>query len=236
MTSLRKLAISIWGYESSAPLPYSQDLSMYREFRFGADLLAVAKRAHVKPSAARMIHERPAVIQELEWQVPYMRSSPRADSVKDILFSFYNGGLFRIVVTYDPERIAGMTAEDIVEAVSAQYGTATSPVAEIILSSTQLYNNGGEKVISDRNEKIIACWEDSQHSFNLFLPSHQSTFGMVMYSKRLDALARTAIVESVRLDKQEAPRREIECQKKKDEERRGWQEKARQSNKASFRP
>ena len=236
MTNLRKLAISIWGYESSAPLPYSQDLSMYREFRFGADLLAVAKQAHVKPSAARMIHERPAVIQELAWQVPYMRSSPGADSVKDIIFSFYNGELFRIVVTYDPERIAGMTAEDIVEAVSAQYGTATSPVAEIILSSTQLYNNGGEKVISDRNEKIIACWEDSQHSFNLFQPSFQSTFGMVMYSKRLDALARAAIVESVRLDKQEAPRREIERQKKKDEERRGRQEKARQSNKASFRP
>jgi len=236
MTSLRELAISIWGYESSAPLPYSQDLSMYREFRFGADLLAVAKEAHVKPSAARMIHERPAAIQELPWQVPYMRSSPGADSVKDILFSFYNGELFRIVVTYDPERIAGMTAEDIVEAVSAQYGTATGPIAEIILSSTQLYNNGGEKIISDRTEKIIACWEDSHHSFNLFQPSYQSTFGMVMYSKRLDALARAAIVESVRLDKQEAPRRESERQKKKDEEHRGRQEKARQANKASFLP
>jgi hypothetical protein len=57
-----------------------------------------------------------------------------------------------------------------------------------------------------------------------------------MYSKRLDALARTAIVESVRLDKQEAPRREIERQKKKDEENRARQEKARQSNKAHFRP
>jgi hypothetical protein len=36
MTSLRKLAISIWGYESSEPLHYSQDLSMYREFRWSA--------------------------------------------------------------------------------------------------------------------------------------------------------------------------------------------------------
>jgi transposase len=95
---------------------------------------AVAKQAHVKPTEARMIHERPAVIQELAWQVPYMRSSPGAESVKDILFNFYNGELFRMVVTYDPDRIAGMTAEDTVEAVSAHYGTATSPVAEIILS------------------------------------------------------------------------------------------------------
>jgi hypothetical protein len=127
-----------------------------------------------------------------------------------------------------------MTAEDIVEAVSAKYGT-TRPVAEIILSSTQFYN-GGEKIISDRTEKIIARWEDTQYSFSLFQPSYQSTFGMIMYSKRLDALARTAIVESVRLDKQEAPRREIERQKKKDEENRARQEKARQSNKAHFRP
>jgi hypothetical protein len=235
MTSFRDLAVSIWGYEPS-PLPYSQDLSMYREFRFGVDLLAIAKQAHVKPSEARMIHERPALIQELAWQAPYKRSLPRADSIKDILFSFYNGELYRIMVTYDPERIAGMTAEDIVEAVSAKYGTATRPVAEIILSSTQFYNNGGEKIISDRTEKIIACWEDSKHSFNLFQYSYQSTFGMVMYSKRLDSLARAAIVESVRLDKQEAPRREIERQKKKDEENRAQQEKARQANKAPFRP
>jgi hypothetical protein len=235
MISFRDLAVSIWGYEPSALLPYSQDLSLYREFRFGADLLAVAKQAHVKPSEARTIHERPAVIQELAWQAPYIRSSPGADSVRDILFSFYNGELFRIVITYDQERIKGMTAEDIVEAVSAKYGTATRPVAEVVLSSTQFYN-GGEKIISDRTEKIIACWEDSQYSFNLFQPSYQSTFGMVMYSKRLDALARTAIVESVRLDEQEAPRRESERQKKKDEENRARQEKARQANKAPFRP
>jgi hypothetical protein len=235
MTNLRDLAVSIWGYEPSRPLLNSQTLSMYREFRFGADLLTVSKRAHVKPSEARTIHERPAVIQELARQAPYMRSSPGADSVRDILFSFYNGELFRIMITYDPERIAGMTAEDIVEAVSAKYGSATRPVAEIILSSTQFYN-GGEKIISDRTEKIIARWEDAQYSFNLFQPSYQSTFGMIMYSKRLDALARTAIVESVRLDKQEAPQREIERQKKKDEENRARQEKARQANKTHFRP
>ena len=57
-----------------------------------------------------------------------------------------------------------------------------------------------------------------------------------MYSKRLDALARAAIVESVRLDDQEATQRETERQKKKDEENRVRQEKARQANKAPFRP
>jgi hypothetical protein len=140
-----------------------------------------------------------------------------------------------MVVTYDPDRIEGLTAEDIIEAISAKYGTATRPVAEITLSSTYFYN-GGEKIISDRSEKVLARWEDSQYSFNLFQFSLESTFGMVMYSKRLDALARAAIVESVRLDDQEAPQRETERQKKKDEENRVRQEKARQENKAPFRP
>jgi hypothetical protein len=236
MINVRILAIAIFGAVLSASSIYSQDLSRYREFQFGTSLPAVAKQAHLKPLEARVIHQRPAVIQELTWEAQsFPSSSPGSDSVKNILFSFYNGELFRMVVTYDPDRIAGLTAEDIVEAVSAKYGSATMPVAEIILSSTNFYN-GGEKIISDRSEKVLARWEDSQYSFNLYQPSYQSTFGMVMYSKRLDALARAAIAEAIRLDDQEAPQREAARQNKKDKENRARQEKARQANKAPFRP
>src|SRR4030095_8267741 len=119
MFSFRNLAISIFGSEFSAPLQYSQDLSMYREFQFGTSLLAVAKQAHLKPSEARVIHQCPALIQELMWNARTYSAPPsQADSVRDILFSFYNGELFRIVVTYDKDRTEGMTAEDLVEAVS----------------------------------------------------------------------------------------------------------------------
>jgi hypothetical protein len=229
-------AIAIFVAVLSAPSIYSQDLSRYREFQFGTGLPAIAKQAHLKPLDARVIHQRPAVIQELTWEAEsFPSSSHGSDSAKNILFSFYNGELFRMVVTYDPDRIAGLTAEDIIEAVSAKYGTATRPVAEIILSSINFYNDG-EKIISTQSEKVLARWEDSQYSFNLYQPSYQATFGMVIYSKRLDALARAAIVESVRLDDQEAPKRETERQKKKDEENRVQREKARQANKAPFRP
>jgi hypothetical protein len=236
MINARIIAMAILGVVFSAPSIYSQDLSRYREFQFGTGLPAVAKQAHLKLSEARAIHQRPAVIQELAWEAHgYLSSSPRSDAVKDILFSFYNGELFRMVVIYDPDRIAGMTVEDIVEAVSAKYGTATRPVAEIVLSSTQFYT-GGEKLISDRSEKVIARWEDTQYSFNLIQPVYKSTYGMVMYSKRVDALARAAIVEAIRLDEQEAPQRETERQKKKDDENRVQQEKDRRANKAPFRP
>jgi hypothetical protein len=235
MIRLRNVAISVFGAVITAAPTYSQDLSRYREFQLGTNLPAVAKQIRVKPSEAKAIHERPAVIQELEWRGPFTDSSPRSDSVGNILFRFYNGELYRLVVTYDQERTEGMTAEDFVEAVSAKYGTANRPTAEIILSSTHLFIDG-EKMISDRSEKVIARWEDSQYSFNLFQFSSEVTFGLVVYSKRLDDLARAAIVESVRLDKQDAPQREINSRKKKDEANRAKQEKARGVNKPPFRP
>ncbi len=235
MISLRNIAISVFGAVITAAPTYSQDLSRYREFQLGTNLPTVAKLIRVKPSDAKVIHERPAVIQELEWHPTSTDSSKRTDSVGNIHFRFYNGELYRLVVTYDRERTEGMTAEDLVEAVSAKYGTATRPATEIILSSTHLFDDG-EKMISNRSEKVIARWEDSQYSFSLFQFSSESTFGLVVYSKRLDDLARGAIVESLRLDMQEAPQREVNSRKKKDEENRAQQEKARGVNKPPFRP
>jgi hypothetical protein len=171
-------------------------------------------KTQVKLLEVKAIHERPAVIRELVWQASFTDSSQRAESVGNILFKFYNGKLYHFVVTYDQERTEGMTAEDIVEAVSSTYGTATRPVAEIILSSSNFYG-AGEKIISDQSQKVLARWEDSQYSFNLYQSSYPSTFGMVMYSKRLDALARTAIAKAVRPDDQEAPQRETALQNKR---------------------
>jgi len=207
----------------------AQDLSRYREFRLGMNLLALAKQADMQPSEARAIHQRPAVIQELEWRPQSsLTSSSQADPVSEVLFTFYNGELFRMVVNYDRHRTEGLTDEDMVEAISAKYGTATRPEAKIILfSSFHVYND---------SEKVIARWEDSQYSFNLFRSSYQPTFGMLVFSKQLDGAARAAIVEAIRLDEQEAPQREIEAQKRQEEENRAAQEKARLANRVGFRP
>ena len=213
----------------TAPLIPALDLSSYREFQLGMNLLAVAKRADVEPSEARMIHQRPAVIQELEWWPQNaLGSSAQADPVKNVLFSFYNGELFRILVIYDQDKTEGLTDEDMVGAISARYGPESRPAAKLILfSSFYVYND---------SEKVIARWEDSQYSFNLFRSSYQPAFGMLVYSKRLDPLAQAAIVKAIRLDEQEAPQREIERQKKEDEETRAAAEKVRPTNKATFRP
>ncbi len=160
-------------------------------------------------SEAKLIHARPAVIQELEWPIWLSSgSSPRTDPVRTILFSFYNGELFRILVSYDRDETKGLSTEDMIEAFSAKYGTATKPAnIEIAFSSTQVYND---------SEAVIARWEDPQYSFNLFRSSFQPTFGMVAFSKGLDALARTATAEAIRLDALEAPQREIQRQNQED--------------------
>jgi hypothetical protein len=220
----------------SAPLTPAPDLSKYREFRLGSHLTAVAKQLKMKPSEAKVTHRHPALIQELEWQAQVsLEPAPRADSVKSLLFSFYNGELFRVVVTYDLARTDGLTAQDIIEVVSAEYGAATKPAAEILLPSTNIYSDG-EKTISVQSEKVLARWEDAEHSVNLIQSFFQTNFGLVVYSKRLDALARAAIIESLRLEELEAPRRQIERQKQKDDERRVKQAEARRANKPPFRP
>ena len=70
MMSIRTIAISVLGVAISTSLLCAQDLSKYREFNLATNLPVVAKQLQVKPSVAKTIHQRPAVIQELDWQVP----------------------------------------------------------------------------------------------------------------------------------------------------------------------
>jgi hypothetical protein len=189
------------GWLQAAPVPVpamnTPNLSRYRDFQFGETLPTLAKQVGLELSEAKLIHESPAVLQELEWQPRLsMNSSVQTDPVKTMLFSFYNGELFRIVVEYNRDETEKMTTEDMIKAISAKYGTATKPATTaIVFSSTEVYND---------SEVIIARWEDSQYSLNLYRSTYQSTFGMIAFSKRVDALARAATVEAIRLDTEEA--------------------------------
>jgi hypothetical protein len=212
-----------------AALACAQDLSKYRDFQLGMNLSKAAERAGVDPSQAKSIYERPALIQELEWRPAISAESPSSpDPVKEILIGFYNNQLYRIVINYDQDKTEGLNDQDLIEGISAKYGTPITPVATIISSSSS-------HTYSD-NEKVIARWEDSECSLNLFRFSYRSSYGMLVFSKRLDVLAKSAIAESIRLNDLEAPKREIERQKKQAEEKHAAGQKARPANKVSFRP
>ena len=229
MINTRNLGISVCWLVLWAPFLFAQDLSRYREFQLGMNLQSVTEKTDARPSEVKLLHQRPAVIQELGWR-PQRGLAHLSDveSVNEVLFNFYNGELFRMVVSYDQQRTEGLTDQDMLEAISATYGIATKPAATTILfSSSYIYNN---------SEKVIARWEDTQSSVSLFRSSSQPRFGILILSKRVDALAQAAIVKAIRLDEQEAPRREVARQKKEGEGTRAAQEKARPTNKADFRP
>jgi len=224
--SLRNLAISMSWAAFSAPLLVAGDLSNYRNFQLGMNLLAVEKQAEIKPSEAKTIHQRPAMIQDLEWRPRrFPGPAPESDPVKDILFSFYNSQLFRMVVNYDRYRTDGLTTDDMVEAISATYGPAAKPADEILFPSAY-----SEKV------KVIARWEDARYSFNLVRSPYQPSFALIAFSKELDTLAQAAALEATRLEALDAPEREAELQRQQGEVSRVQQERTRLVNKPGFRP
>jgi hypothetical protein len=205
----------------------AEDFSSYRGFQFGMNLAAASKLAGMKPTDAKLVHQRPAMIQELDWwpNSPVQADRAAMGPVQDGLLCFYNGELFRIVVTYDRYKVKGMTVDDMVEALSATYGKAGRPTAEIPYHSSY-----GEVA------PVLARWEDSQYAYNLVVTGDQSSFAMILYSKRLEALAQAAIVEAARLDTVEQPQRELDQKIKLAEDERLVLEKARSVNKPNFRP
>jgi hypothetical protein len=229
MMRVRIFTLSIGWLAISSSLISAQDLSKYRDFQLGMSLAAVAHQAGIT-SGARVVHQRPELIQELMWQ-PSRGLGPASsgDSVRKILFSFYNGELFRIVVNYDWDKTEGLTVEDMVESISAAYGHAMLPMlpATPILALSKVHTD---------SDRIMAHWEDAQSSVELFQPAYAPTFGLVVFSKRLDALAQSASVEAVRLDEQDAPRRAIDRKQKQEDDDHARQQKARLVNKAIFRP
>lgn len=213
----------------SVPSIRAQDLSNYRDFQLGMDLPKAAAQAGIDADQVRVIHERPSVIQELAWRPRIiLNSSSAPDPVEEILFGFYNSQLYRIVIRYDQENTEGLTDQDLIEGVSAKYGKPTTPVATI--SSSSLSQSYGD------SEKVLARWDNSEYSLNLFRFSYKSSYGMLIFSKRLNLLAQNAVAESIRLNELEAPQREIERQKKQAAEKLAAGEKARPANKANFRP
>jgi hypothetical protein len=208
----------------TAPLLRAQDLSKYRHFTLGMSLTRVLERTDQKMAGVKMIHGRPALIQEVTWWPPNIPgSSYRSGTVEQILFSFYNAELYKISVTYDRTSTEGLTAEDMVKSISAKYGPATSVKPEVDSATNERY---------DMRQKPVATWEDSQYSFNLVRSSFSGSFELLIYSKRLNAEAEVALAEAVKLEKEEEPQREAERQKKQT----GDLEATRQKNQKSFRP
>ena len=224
MKTIRNLSLCLVVLLFTAPLLRAQDFSKYRHFTLGMNLTRVLEGTNQKMVDVKVIHGRPALVQEVNWWPPNLPgTSYQSDTVKQILFSFYNGELYKISVTYDQTSTEGLTDEDMVKSISAKYGPATYVALPIDLTKNDRY---------DVTQKTVASWVDAQYSFNLVRSSFSDHLGLVIYSKRVNAEAELAVLEALKLEEQEGPQREAERQKKQIDDL----EVARQKNQKSFHP
>jgi len=224
MKTMRSAVLCLVVLFFMAPLLRAQDFSKYRNFSLGTTLAVVLKHTDQRLSDVKATHDGSLLFQELTWRpASGIGVSYRSESVDELVFSFYKGELYRMVVNYDRASTEGLTADDMVKSISAKYGPATSIALEIDAAANEPYTVRG---------KPVASWEDSQYSLNLVRSSFSNAFELVIYSKRVNAEADVALAQTVKVDELEAPQKAIERQKKEADAI----ELTRQKNQKSFRP
>jgi hypothetical protein len=241
MKMMRNIVVALSLILLSAPMISGQDLSKYRTFSLGTSFADLSKQVGPYSHYTTLIHPRPAAIQELTfWTLNSSRSWVGVYPISQILFSFYNGELNRIVVTYERDDTEGLTDDDMIKDDSARYGTATSLYPESSFFPTDYLDGSTNKVIpflltSDpyrSADRLIARWEDSRNAVSLLGSSSLNSFRLAISSKRLDAQAEAAIFEFEKFEKREAPQVEVGRPRKEANEL----EVARQLNQKTFRP
>jgi hypothetical protein len=228
----KTLAIVACGIVCLARGVEGQNLSQYRNFALGSDVASVSALAGVDPTEAKTIHQRPAVLQDLEWRPSRWvagSTTSSVDPVEQVRFSFYNDQLFRVVVDYGHERTEGMTGTDMIEGISSIYGAPLARSSRVAgLPVSQVETESGS---------LVARWGDSEHRVALYqTSSYGAAYRLIVADVRLDGLARKAGTQAGRLDDQEGPAREIARQKKERDDARVAAAKARAANKGVFRP
>jgi hypothetical protein len=223
MKTIRGLALCLIVMIFMPLVLHAQDLFNYRGFSFGMSPAAVLKQTDMKLANVKTLHSQPALIQELTWWLPMLPgNSYLANSVREILFTFCDGQLYRMSATYDRSAIEGLTAEDLVQSIAAKYGPPIKPPTE---TDVKVGPQGPE-------EKVVALWGDAQYSFSLNRSYLANGFTLVMYSLQANAAADGAIAKAIKLEEQEGPLKEAERQKKEKDELAA----ARVKNLQSFRP
>jgi hypothetical protein len=226
MNSARLFPITV-ALALSTQLASAQDLSRYRVYSLDSSLDSVLTASGARPTDTKLLHERPARIQELEWRAPYVYASSGTeliDPVKTIRFSFYDDALYQLLVSYDPDRTDGLSNSDIVDSLTAVYGTPVPSPAR------------NRPLDAPPNTVVLGQWNSAASSVTLFRGVNSAEFQLLLTAKTLSGQARSAIRDAGRLDLADAPRRELEQRTKAAADATAARDKTRASNKAAFRP
>jgi len=199
------------------------ELSRYREFDLGSSVAAVTAVTQSAERDMKTIHSRPALLQEVVWQPRYMSGAPKADrnSINEIVFSFVDDQLFKMTVSYDRSRTAGLTNADMIAAITELYGVPAQT-----RTSADLVDGG----------VVLAEWEQADTHVTLRRSQYSESFSLVIGSVSLETSARKARATALVIDAREAPVREAALAKKRADELRQAEEQTRTTNKKIFKP
>jgi hypothetical protein len=171
------------------------------------------------------------LLEELTWRPKYgarRAATEDTESVEQVVFAFLDDRLFQVTVDYDRQETEGLSDADMIDAISAIYGSRFDAVPARTRRAASADDDGGTP---------LAQWGSIDNSIVLYrLPSYVPRFRMVLTSEPSAALARIAAARALVLDAREAPGREAAREKKEAQDRRAAEEDARAANKATFRP
>ncbi len=232
MTIARMVTLCVVGLAWSTHPLEAQNFARYRTFDLGSSLATVSSATGVALSEVKTIHQRPAVLQDLEWRPSRWAAgvnAPSTDAVERISFSFYNDQLFRMVVDYRYDGTEGLTQADLIEALSAVYGA--------VLPKTTRSSGRVAAPIETESGSPFAHWGDAAHAIAIYqTSSYRTSFRLIVTDTPRAELARKADVEAQRLDLHEAPQREMVRQNKERDDEEAAAAKARSTNKGAFQP
>jgi hypothetical protein len=227
MNATRVLLIAV-GFIVSAQSLAAQDTSRYRDYVLDSSLASIIGATGADAGDVRVVHERPARIEELHWRPPIVGyGDGPVDPVRQVVFMFCDGALYQVLVDYDRFRTAGLSQTDLVDALSTVYGGPVPTKAR-----TRTTPPAGAR----SDSLVVARWESAESLVTLLRDAYMQEFQLVVASKESGTRALEASREAIRLDALEAPRRDADQRIKDAADERARQNKTRDANRAAFRP
>jgi hypothetical protein len=225
------IALAVAAAAFAGSVANAQIAPRYRDAQLGASLQSVLSTIGATMLDVKVLHERPALMQNLEWRPRSTLSQSRepADPVQLAVFSFYNDRLFAVTVDYDVRRTEGLSEKDLIDSISATYGL--SPVPPAARKKNDPLLDGDPYA-----PRVLASWKEPIYSITLLRTTYPTAFRMVLDYTELASIARRADLEAVRLNALEAPGRELARVKKEADEQDAARERSRGVNKPAFTP
>ena len=214
---------------ASLPLPASDAdtvFSHYRTLTLGDSVPAVIEALKARLADVKVVQERPSLVQELTWRRQRYVSgvTVMADPLDELVLTFHLGRLARIAVTYDRNRIEGLTDTDLTDAFTGCMAPRCCPRRP--RSGSGAAGAAG----------VIGLWSDGETLVTLRRDGYPRQLRLTIATLDADAAMRDALADGAELAASEAPGKELARQTADAAALLKRAERIRRDNKASFKP